>query len=72
MALSICDDCGWRYPAIRRKEHFAIHHYLPTWPCVLPSSLPPDLEANQYPLHLVGVLFNGIFTIQPVREVTQP
>jgi len=69
MALKICDDCGWRYPAIRSREHLAIHHYLPSWPCVLPESLPVGIEANQFPLYVVGILFNGIFTIQPVREV---
>ena len=69
MAYSRCDYCDWPYLVSRKKLHEALHPFLPDWPCVLPLSLPLGIEANQFPLHLVGVLFNGIFCLQPDRQV---
>jgi len=69
MAFVTCPECHWRYPLVRQREHLALHPFLPDFPCTLPQTLPLGLEPNQFPLHVIGVLFHGIFTIQPVKEV---
>jgi len=70
MAYIRCDTCNWSFLAHRRAEHMALHPFLPTWPCFVSLSLPGGLEANDFPMSFAAVMLQGIFNLQPDRQVS--
>jgi len=71
MAFVRCDTCNWAYLRHRQAEHRSLHPFLPSWPCLVPLSLPCGLEANDYPMSFAAIMLQGIYNLQPDRQVSE-
>ena len=65
-----CHFCKWYFQHQRRREHEVLHDILMPWPCTMARFLPLELDPREFPMSVVGILLNGMYSLQPDRNVS--